>query len=321
MQEAEAPDPGAYSPDSPPADASFGEDLSGDGSNTANCAPLTAGLLARKGEAQPAHEPYSKARVSEGAREMAPGARHQLDQSKTGKAKHHAARPGAARAELIGPVVPESASDYSDNPYQFAVAQGLKDIIEREPANEPAAPVRSWTGADAHPASAAAPPNTEEWASSPRVDEIASPPRAEAPVQRPNQIAAPIPISEMKLSRPTSQANVHPAPAFETPVFDQSPIAAEERVESPAPAPAVSIAAPRPVEAVARRRAAVTFRMPTRDYLRMKLASAELETSCQDLLLSALEEYLDALGIERLDQCPCLARAAGACDAAGMGPR
>ncbi len=64
------------------------------------------------------------------------------------------------------------------------------------------------------------------------------------------------------------------------------------------------------------RRAAVTFRMSTRDFLRMKLGSAELGISSQDILIEALGEYLDARGVEGLGDCQCLRRAADQYEAA-----
>ncbi len=64
------------------------------------------------------------------------------------------------------------------------------------------------------------------------------------------------------------------------------------------------------------RRAAVTFRMSTRDFLRMKLGSAELGISSQDILIEALGEYLDARGVEGFGDCQCLRRAADQYEAA-----
>lgn len=42
------------------------------------------------------------------------------------------------------------------------------------------------------------------------------------------------------------------------------------------------------------RKAIVTLRMPARDLVRLKLASRDLEMSCQGIILDALECYLDA---------------------------
>ncbi len=60
-------------------------------------------------------------------------------------------------------------------------------------------------------------------------------------------------------------------------------------------------AAPRPRPAsgtpptgVLARKAIVTLRMPARDLVRLKLASRDLEMSCQAIILDALECYLDA---------------------------
>jgi hypothetical protein len=64
------------------------------------------------------------------------------------------------------------------------------------------------------------------------------------------------------------------------------------------------------------RRAAVTFRMNTRDFLRLKLGAAELNMPAQDVIIEALEEYLDARGVESLRGCVCLEKSAAAMCAA-----
>jgi hypothetical protein len=62
------------------------------------------------------------------------------------------------------------------------------------------------------------------------------------------------------------------------------------------------------------RRAAVTFRMTARDFLRLKLGSAELDMTAQDIILEAVEEFLDARGVESLAGCQCLKSAIMACE-------
>jgi hypothetical protein len=49
-----------------------------------------------------------------------------------------------------------------------------------------------------------------------------------------------------------------------------------------------------PPTGVLARKAIVTLRMPARDLVRLKLASRDLEMSCQAIILDALECYLDA---------------------------
>ena len=61
------------------------------------------------------------------------------------------------------------------------------------------------------------------------------------------------------------------------------------------------------------KRAAVTFRMSVHDFLRLKLGSAELERSSQDIIIDAVEAYLDAHDVERLDDCRCLKAAGDVC--------
>lgn len=42
------------------------------------------------------------------------------------------------------------------------------------------------------------------------------------------------------------------------------------------------------------RKATVTFRMPAKDFIRMRFASRDMEMSCQSIILEALDCYLDA---------------------------
>lgn len=71
---------------------------------------------------------------------------------------------------------------------------------------------------------------------------------------------------------------------------------------------------PRRKIATSPKRAAVTFRMSVHDFLRLKLGAAVLERSSQDIIIDALEVWLDGQGVERLDNCRCLAEAARACE-------
>lgn len=66
----------------------------------------------------------------------------------------------------------------------------------------------------------------------------------------------------------------------------------------------------------AKRRAAVTIRLTTHDFMRLKLASAELAMTSQDILTKALATYLDAHEVETLSDCTCLRRAAERAEAA-----
>ncbi len=181
-------------------------------------ASLTPSLLARKGDAEPALEPFAYARMAETARQMSPGALHELDrQIKYDKAP---AQPDPVSPQMTG--------------------TGMKEDSESE---------------------------------------------ARSKREQPNS-SHPVHMIE----RLWAEANKMPlnAPA------------------APAPAPKTEC---RKRQAYLKRRAAVTFRMPTHDFLRLKLASAELETSCQNIILAALEAYLDAHGVEPLDDCNCLREA------------
>ncbi|MEZ5894942.1 MAG: hypothetical protein R3C51_00955 [Parvularculaceae bacterium] len=62
------------------------------------------------------------------------------------------------------------------------------------------------------------------------------------------------------------------------------------------------------------RRASVTFRMTARDFLRLKLGAAELDMTASDIILDALEDYLDARGVESFAGCECLQKAIRSCE-------
>lgn len=66
------------------------------------------------------------------------------------------------------------------------------------------------------------------------------------------------------------------------------------------------------------KRAAVTFRMSIHDFLRLQLASAELEQPAQEIILAALKAHLDAAGVESLEDCRCLKTASQACHSSPM---
>lgn len=53
------------------------------------------------------------------------------------------------------------------------------------------------------------------------------------------------------------------------------------------------------------RKATVTFRMPVKDFVRMRFAARDLEISCQSLILEALDCYLDANDVEHVSDEEC----------------
>ena len=58
------------------------------------------------------------------------------------------------------------------------------------------------------------------------------------------------------------------------------------------------------------RSAAVTFRVTAKDFLRLQLGAAQLQSSAQDIIVAALNEYLDRSGVVSADRCVCLRQAA-----------
>ena len=97
-------------------------------------------------------------------------------------------------------------------------------------------------------------------------------------------------------------------PADDAPRLNPAPRGAAAQEE-----PRFAENCPRERIATSAKRAAVTFRMSVHDFLRLKLASAELETPSQDIIIDAVEAYLDAHGVERLDDCKCLKTAGDVC--------
>lgn len=53
------------------------------------------------------------------------------------------------------------------------------------------------------------------------------------------------------------------------------------------------------------RKATVTFRMPAKDFIRMRFASRDMEMSCQSIILEALDCYLDANDVEPVTDEAC----------------
>lgn len=213
-----------YEPNPGPADANARANGGGKPSGPARFASLTAGLLARKGEAAPALEPFANARMAPGsAREMARGERHHLDR----------------RANEGAGARPAGAGEASHAPHW-------------ELPHPPAAAPRSPIGRD---------PNSPH-------------------------------TNEQAVHRPESREPEHHGEG-------------DSHTETVAGCPRKAQSAKKP---------AVALRLTTHDYLRLRLAAAELETSAHDIILAALDAYLDAKGVERFDECLCLQKTADLCE-------
>lgn len=103
------------------------------------------------------------------------------------------------------------------------------------------------------------------------------------------------------------------APRPAAPVFPPDDIARLKPVPRAVEEKQFAENCPREKIATSPKRAAVTFRMSVHDFLRLKLGSAELERSSQDIIIDAIEAYLDVHDVERLDDCKCLRIAGDAC--------
>ena len=53
------------------------------------------------------------------------------------------------------------------------------------------------------------------------------------------------------------------------------------------------------------RKATITFRMPAKDFVRLRFASRDMETTCQSIILDALGTYLDANDVAEVTDETC----------------
>lgn len=52
-------------------------------------------------------------------------------------------------------------------------------------------------------------------------------------------------------------------------------------------------------------KATVTFRMPAREFVRLRFASRDLDMSCQSIILDAIDTYLDANDVAQVSEDAC----------------
>lgn len=138
---------------------------------------------------------------------------------------------------------------------------------------------------------------------------------AAAHTGRSKDAAPPVPAPHWELPHASEFHGAHRITDFDTPQYTDQPAArlrndhhdahmCEDGAAAEANCPRRSFS----------RRAAVAVRMSTQDYLRLRLAAAELETSAHDIVIAALGAYLDEKGVERFDECLCLQKASRLCD-------
>ena len=158
------------------------------------------------------------------------------------------------------------------------------------------------------------------------------PPRSRREIDRPAaNDSPPVPVAAAKLRTPSGpsphaqiddlvadvepHAAPRPSPALDDAprIVRSEPASDDGGEQAPAVNRGFNEGCPRKKTAARCKRAAVTFRMSVHDFLRLKLAAAELEMASQDIVVNAIEAYLDAQGVERLEDCRCLARTAKVC--------
>lgn len=89
--------------------------------------------------------------------------------------------------------------------------------------------------------------------------------------------------------------------------LDQSLIVRKGKAKPTALAERPNAPKPKPRGA---RTAAVTFRVTAKDFLRLQLGAAQLESAPQDIITAAINDYLDRSGVVSADRCVCLRQAA-----------
>lgn len=244
-------------------------------------APLTASLLARKGEAMPAvdavvHEgvdidmapsmpgmgPASSSGASHGSGAAASAASQQFHAANESEAVHYEPEQDDYEPDATTDV---NASSYVDDSDDYTpTAYAPNDDFAETAAPEPIHP----EPAQAEPVQVE--PVEEARAVFPGAAGAASSKRRGWTVSGPS------------IGGPAAEVQVEDPPIEKT-----SPI---ENVKA-----RLRRRARRAVEAgKAGRKATITFRMPARDLIRLRLASRELGVACQTIILEAIECYLEA---------------------------
>ena len=274
-------------------------------------AALSAGLLARKGQATPAMDGFTHARFGLPDEERA-----RLERGfPSGRKPTSQPQPSFAD----GP----DPSAYADDDDEEDDIPFLNDGDEPDGPELPAA-LATETEDDADEASAPL-PSTERDADA----EAETPALLRAPERR----DAPEPQKRPSLLRKAAQEAENPIRAIRDDlrkrIADALGIqgrlgAGRKEKEADLARRAVRVASDsrpdpacdRPCEEAAKsaRRVQVSFRVSTRDFMRLKLAAAELGRPSQDLIIESVHRLLDEYGVEQFDECACLARAADATD-------
>lgn len=276
----------------------------------AEFAALSAGLLARKGQATPAMDGFTHARFGLPDEERA-----RLERGfPSGRKTAPAPQPSFAEG-------PDPAA-YADDDDEEDAVPFLNDADEQDGPELPAALATETEDAD----DASAPPPSMER----ETDIDAGTP---ALLRAPERREDPEPGKRPSLLRKAAQEVENPIRAIRDDlrkrIADALGIqgrlgAARKENEADLARRAVRVASDsrpdsaceRPCEEAAKsaRRVQVSFRVSTRDFMRLKLAAAELGRPSQELIIESVHRLLDEYGVEQFDECACLARAADVTD-------
>lgn len=280
----------------------------GEGKLESRFAALTSGLLARKGHAAPSNSPIHDPAEETDAFALEPT--HKADRRKT------------PPVESPKPAAPKPASAKAGASDQRTAAKESAPAAKKPPAPEPVVAKRGEPPAKQAPAAEIRLKASERLASAPmtvineRSYEAGYPDNPS-----PEEIAA-LEAEADEVVSYFENFGTDDAVALEKGDFYGDDDKAldelddEEDDEPPAAAPASGVAVAGPwagasvpsvrAGAGADVRAGVTVQLTAREFMRLSLGSAELEQSAQDLIVEAIEEYLDARGVLSLGGCSCL---------------
>lgn len=295
----------------------------GEGKLESRFAALTSGLLARKGHAAPSNSPIHDPAEETDAFALEPT--HSASKKKAAQSASAPAQPQTAASVAKAPAKDGGRDDVAKKPPAPAVKQEAP-----KPSAKPATAAESKTAAPAKAAPTA--PAAAKAAAAPItiINE-----RSEAAGYPDNPSPEEIAALEAEADEVVSyfenfgnddavaleKDNFYGVDDDDAEDFDDLDVdepqdnAHEDKDEARSEALAgVAVAGPwagasvPPVAATAagQVRAGVTVQLTAREFMRLSLGAAELQQSSQELIVEAIEEYLDARGVLSLGGCSCL---------------
>jgi hypothetical protein len=271
----------------------------GEGKPESRFAALTSGLLARKGQAAPSNSPIHDPAEETDAFALEPTRK----QSKTTAAPAPTTRPATAEAKKPAPVAPPPKKVEAS-----LAAPKAMPAAEAKPGHVKAsAPIPTLKVINERSADAGYPDN-------PSPEEIAAiEAEADEVVSYFENFGSDDAVKQEKVSfyggaadaeEDENDADADPDPLDD--LEDDPPAPGPGAGPWAAPSvPTVGASGPEPV------RAGVTVQLTAREFMRLSLGAAELNQPAQELIVEAIEDYLDARGVESLGGCACIQKVSG----------